>query len=118
MNKMKWLQTQEHFDWMQKCLNCWKVTEKFISHSIQEGKFLSSINACRDVTEMCSHCIKFEAQGSPFFKELCEVCADICESCASKLEDYNSKNDACLETIYACNTLAIACRTVPQKPAA
>ena len=118
MDEMRWLQKQQHFDWMQKCLNCWRLTEEFISQNIQEGKFISSINACRDVTEICSQCIKFEAQQSPFFQQLCEVCAEICESCARRLEDGNYKNDTCLETIHACNTLAIACREIPQKPAA
>ncbi len=115
MNEMKWMQTKEHFDWLQKCLTCWKVNEEFISQSIQRGKHINSINACRDVAEMCSQCIKFEAQSSPFFQQLCEVCAQICEFCAHTLKNCNDDIDICSETIQACNTLAIACREISQK---
>lgn len=115
MSEMTWMHTKEHFDWLEKCLVCWKMNEEFISQSIQQGKNISSINACRDVAEMCSQCIKFEAQRSPFFQQLCEVCAKICESCSRTLEDCNNDSDICSETIQACNTLAIACREISQK---
>ncbi|MDQ6844732.1 MAG: hypothetical protein M3Z92_10325 [Bacteroidota bacterium] len=115
MNNTNWLQKQEHFEWMQKCLNCWKATEEFISKSIQDGENLKLINTCRDVAEMCSQCIKFEAQRSPFFQQLCQVCADMCETCVRKLAECDPKSEICDYTIEACTTLAIASREVSQK---
>ncbi|MEP6927574.1 MAG: hypothetical protein ABI834_08055 [Ginsengibacter sp.] len=115
MSGTKWLQKQEHFDWMQKCLNSWKTCEELISWNIQNGKYLNTINACRDVAEMCSQCIKFEAQRSPFFQQLCEVCAEICEGCAVELEKFESENGIFMETINSCRTFASACREVAEK---
>ncbi|MGH2565551.1 MAG: hypothetical protein ACRDE5_13630, partial [Ginsengibacter sp.] len=101
-----------HFDWMQKCLICWKLCEEVISESIQNGKYLSLINVCRDTAEMCSQCIKFEAQSSPFFQHLCEVCAEICETCSKELGNHKNESDLISETIKACNELANACRGI------
>ncbi len=117
MSDMKWLQKQEHFDWMQKCLVCWKMCEELISESIQNGKYVSSINACRDTAEMCSQCIKFEAQRSPFFQHLCEVCAEICETCSMELNKHEKESKIILGTIKACNVFANACRDVALKQA-
>jgi hypothetical protein len=117
MNDIEWLRKQEHFEWLQKCLSCWKITEVFIFKNIQQGKFLDTIPICRDVSEMCNQCIKFEAQRSPFFQQLCQVCAEICESCTKKIEDCDIKNDICLETIAACKSLADACRAVQKTSA-
>ena len=112
MSGTKWQQKQEHFDWMQKCLTSWKMCEEFIAWSIESGKYINLINACRDVAEMCSQCIKFEAQRSPFFKQLCEVCADICERCASDMEKFQDENEISSETLNSCKEFAIACRNV------
>src|ERR1700710_864512 len=106
MSGVKWLQKQEHFEWMQKCLTCWKMSEEFISWSINNGKYISSINACRDVAEMCSQCIKFEAQRSPFFQQLCGVCADICEKCATEIGKFQNENEIFLETYNSCRSFA------------
>ena len=115
MGDIKWLQKQEHFDWMQKCLACWKMCEEFISWSIQNGKYISSINVCRDTAEMCSQCIKFEAQRSPFFQQLCEVCAEICERCAADMENFKNENVIFSQTLSSCKIFAIACREVAEK---
>jgi len=115
MSETKWLQRQEHFDWMQKCLTCWKLCEEFIAWSIQTGKYISIINACRDTAEMCSQCIKFEAQRSPFFQQLCEVCAEICERCANEMEGIKNESENFSETLSACRVFADACRQVAQK---
>jgi hypothetical protein len=115
MSGTKWLQKQEHFDWMQKCLTCWKMSEEFIAWSIQNGKYVNLINSCRDVAEMCSQCIKFEAQRSPFFQQLCEVCAAICEKCAAGMEKYKSENGIISETLNSCEIFAKACREVAEK---
>ena len=115
MSDTKWLQKQEHFDWMQKCLTCWKMCEEFIGWSIQNGKYVSSINSCRDAAEMCSQCIKFEAQRSPFFQQLCDVCAEICENCAAEIEKFEIENEIFSETLKSCKVFAIACREVAEK---
>ena len=115
MSGTKWLQKQEHFDWMQKCLICWKKCEEFIEFSIQNGKYISSINECRDATEMCSHCIKFEAQRSPFFQDLCEVCAEVCEKFAARLVKLESEDVIISETFDSCKIFAEACREVAEK---
>ena len=117
MSEIEWLQKQEHFDWMQKCLVCWKKCEEFISESIQNGKYSGSINICRDITELCGQCIKFEAQTSPFFQQLCEVCAGACETCSGELGKYENQANIISETICACDVFAIACRNVPLRPA-
>ena len=114
MDGTKWLQKQEHFDWMQKCITCWKITEEFIAWSIDNGKYVQLINACRDAAEMCSQCIKFEAQRSPFFQQLCEVCAEICERCAGEMEKHQEGNDIMSQTVSACKVFALACREVAE----
>ncbi len=115
MSDSKWLQKQEHFDWMQKCLTCWKMCEEFIAWSIQNGKNVSSINTCRDVAEMCSQCIKFEAQRSPFFQQMCEVCAEICEHCADEMAKNKNENQIFSETLESCRVFANSCREVVGK---
>jgi hypothetical protein len=115
MSSTKWLQKQEHFDWMQKCLTCWKMCEEFIAWSIENGKYITSINACRDAAEMCSQCIKFEAQRSPFFQQLCNVCAEICERCALEIEEFKSEDEIFPLTLDSCRTFAKACREVAEK---
>ncbi|MEO8763641.1 MAG: hypothetical protein ABI416_05110 [Ginsengibacter sp.] len=115
MSGTKWLQKQEHFEWMQKCLTCWKMSEEFIAWSIQNGQYLQLINACRDTAEMCSQCIKFEAQRSPFFQQLCEVCAGICEKCAQGLEKYKDQNSILSDTVDACKIFAMACREIAEE---
>lgn len=114
MSDANWLQKQEHFDWMQKCLTCWKLCEEFISWSIQNGKYVSSINVCRDTSEMCAQCIKFEAQRSPFFKNLCEVCAEICQSCVTELKKFEDEDQIFTFTITACENFARSCLEVAQ----
>jgi len=114
MSDIHWLQKQEHFEWMQKCLTCWKMCEEFIAWSIQNGKHIGSINACRDAAEMCSQCIKFEAQRSPFFEQLCEVCAEICKRCVVELSRNEQEHDIFPQTISACNVFAEACIEVAQ----
>lgn len=115
MSGTKWLEKQEHFDWMQKCLTCWKMCEEFIAWSIENGKNVSLINPCRDVAEMCSQCIKFEAQRSPFFQHLCEVCAEICENCSAQMGEYKNKNEIASETLNSCRIFANACREIVDK---
>ena len=115
MSDTTWQQKQDHFDWMQKCLTCWKMCEKFISWSIQNGKYVSSINACRDTAEMCNQCIKFEAQRSPFFQQLCGVCAEICENCAAEIEKIKSAKEIFSKTRNACRIFAKACRKVAKQ---
>ena len=115
MSGTKWLQKQEHFDWMQKCLTSWKMSEEFIAWSIENGKYINLINACRDVAEMCSQCIKFEAQRSPFFQQLCEVCAEICEKCAVEMEKFENETEISSLTLSSCRIFAMACREVSQK---
>jgi hypothetical protein len=118
MSGTKWLQQQEHFDWMQKCLTCWKMSEEFIAWSIENESYITSINACRDVSEICSQCIKFEAQRSPFFAQLCEVCAEICEKCASEIAKFQSNIEIFSATINSCKMFAESCRDVAEKQAA
>ena len=91
------------------------MCEEFIAWSIQNGKYVRSINVCRDAAEMCSQCIKFEAQSSPFFMHLCEVCAEICKSCVTELSKYKSENDIFPKTIESCNVFANSCLEVAQK---
>ena len=61
---------------------------------------------------MCSQCIKFEAQGSPFFEQLCGVCAKICETCALKIEKQSSQNEIAQQTLSSCKTLMLSCQEI------
>lgn len=115
MSGIKWLQKEEHFEWLQKCLACWKISEEFITWSIQTGKYVSSLNKFRDVAEMCSQCIKFEAQRSPFFQQLCQVCAEICDTSVNDMEKHESDNKLIAETLDSCRVFANACREVAKK---
>jgi hypothetical protein len=115
MESIKWLKKQDHFDWMQKGLVCWQMCEKIILKCIENEKYVNAINACRDTAEMCSQCIKFKAQGSPFFKELCEICADVCEGCAQHLARYEKDDSIFAEAIYGCKLFAVACLDVAIK---
>lgn len=115
MSDSKWLEKQKHFDWMQKSLTCWKLCEEFILWSIEEGKYLDSINICRDATEVCNQCIKFEAQRSPFFRQLCEVGAEICEACAEQLKKHLDEDEIFRTTMDACRTFATACREIAKQ---
>ncbi len=114
MSEMNWMKPKEHFEWLQKCLNCWRLSEEFIFQSIQQGKNIDIINMCRDVAEMCSQCIKFEAQRSPFFQQLCEVCAQICELALINLEEIKNKDQLCLDVIESNKALIISCLEIAQ----
>ncbi len=116
MSGTKWLQKEEHFEWLQKCLACWKMSEEFIAWSIKNGKFVNSLNKFRDAAEMCGQCIKFEAQRSPFFQQLCQVCAEICETCVNDMEKYERDDKLISKTLDSCRTFANACRNVAKKP--
>ena len=63
---------------------------------------------------MCSQCIKFEAQRSPFFEQLCEVCAEICKLCVVELSKYEQEDDIFPQTINAAKVFAEACIEVVQ----
>ena len=110
----KWSEKKEHFDWMQKCIACWKICEEFVAWSVENDQYTSTINACRDVTEMCSQCIKFEAQRSPFFNQLCEVCAEVCEKFIADVKKFKSENLLISETVKRCVIFVKACRKVAE----
>lgn len=114
MNELKYIRTKEHFDWLDKCLTCWRTCEDFIAYSIQHAKNFNAINICRDTAEMCSQCIKFEAQRSPFFGQLCEVCADICTSCSQEINKIEDDSPVFKKTASACDDLAEACMEISQ----
>lgn len=108
-----WLKKREHhFDWMQKSLSCWRMCEELIAWAIQNQENLDLINVCRDVSEMCGQCIKFEAQRSPFFNQLCEVCADICDKCIIEIQNTKSDEPILLETSNICKILSEASREI------
>lgn len=117
MSNVTWLEKHKHFEWMQKCLTCWKLCEEFISWCIENSTYLNSIGFGRDVSEICSQCIKFEAQRSPFFHQLCSVGADICEACAAELEKHDEpdKNAMINMAATSCRTFATACREIYEK---
>lgn len=114
MSQLKYIRTKQHFDWLDKCLNCWRLCEDFIAHSVEQGKNVKGINICRDTAEMCSQCIKFEAQRSPFFEQLCDVCADICTSCAAILNKCVDDDPFCKKAANACSDLAEKCLEISQ----
>jgi hypothetical protein len=106
MTYFKSLDKKKHFKWLEKCLLCWEACEQCISESITSGKHLSICNICRDCAEICSLCIKFEAQKSGFFENLCQVCADICTACAKECEKYANESVACAACAEACRVCA------------
>ncbi len=114
MNELKYIRSEEHFDWLDKCLKCWRTCEDFIAQSIEQGKCLTAINICRDTAEMCSQCIKFEAQRSSFFKQLCEVCASICLNCSKEINNCKNLDTISKNTARSCEDLAEACLKVSQ----
>lgn len=113
---MEQLQKQQYFDWMQKGLNCWQKCEDLIYESLEHGKYLPAVNACRAVADMCSQCIKFQAQELPFFKQLCELCSQICEACLKKLGKYQNDNKLIVEVMYCCRVFSVACLEMSQLP--
>jgi hypothetical protein len=115
MNGTKWLKNQEHFDWMEKCLSCWRTCEQFMAWSIENEKYVTVLNTCRDVTEMCSQCLKFEAQRSPFFKQMCELSAEMSETLAGHLAALETNDPLISETINSCRIFSKASRQVSKK---
>ena len=110
MTGFKWLEKKRHFNWMQKCLYCWETCEKHITESIKDQKHLSTLHYARDCAEICSMCIKFEAQQSTFFEQLCQVCANICDACAAECEKSPHQTETLKECAEACKICAAACR--------
>lgn len=74
----------KHFAWMGKLPALLGGCRTVYCRMHLSWENLSCCNVCRDCTEICSLCIKFKAQQSTFFEQLCLVCADICEACAKK----------------------------------
>ncbi|MDQ6757675.1 MAG: four-helix bundle copper-binding protein [Bacteroidota bacterium] len=110
MSGFKWLEKKKHFEWMQKCLQCWEACEAFITDSIKEEKYISALHTARDCAEICSMCIKFEAQRSTFFEQLCHVCANICDACAEQCEKFPDQNESLSQCAETCRICAAACR--------
>ena len=110
MADFKWLEKKKHFEWMQKCLNCWEACEALITDSIKTEKYLTPLHVARDCAEICSMCIKFEAQCSTFFEQLCQVCANICDACSAECEKFTNENTFARECHDACQACAAACR--------
>ena len=106
MSYFKALDKKKHFKWLEKCLICWEACEQCIAESISTGKYLSCCAILRDCTEMCALCIRFEAQKSSFFENLCKVCADICEACAKECEKFSTENEMFKQCADACRTCA------------
>lgn len=106
MTYFKILDKKKHFKWLEKCLLCWELCEQCISESINDSKNLSCCNISRDCAEICSLCIKFEAQRSSFFGNLCQVCADICEACAKECDKYSHESETYKNCAEACRVCA------------
>ena len=115
MGETKWLQKEAHFDWMQKCLSCWKMCEEFIAWSIENKKFVDSLNKFRDTSEMCSQCMKFEAEQSPFLQQLCEVCAQVCDACVTEMEQHENEELIIANTLDSCRDFANACKEIAEQ---
>jgi hypothetical protein len=56
---------------------------------------------CRTVAFLISH-------GSPFARQLCDLCASACDACAKECESHAFKH--CRECAEACRTVAEECR--------
>ena len=110
MADFKLLKQKKHFEWMQKCLLCWELCENVTSESIQERKNMAVVHFARDCAEICSLCIKFEAQRSTFFEQLCQVCANICDACADECKKSPEQTEALKQCQEACIICADACR--------
>lgn len=111
---MEHLQKQEYFDWMQKGLNCWQKCEDLIYESLEQGKYLSTVNACRAAADICSQCLKFPEKELLIFRQLCELSSQICEACLKKLGKYQNDNKLIVEVMYACRVFSIACLAMTQ----
>lgn len=112
MADFKWMEKKKHFEWMQKCLHCWEACEALITDSIKKEKYLTPLHIARDCAEICSMCIKFEAQRSTFFEQLCQVCSNICDACATECEKFSTESPFAKECAEACRACAIASREI------
>lgn len=110
MGDFKLMKKKKHFEWLQKCLVCWEASENLISECIKEQKNINILNIARDCAEICSLCIKFEAQRSGFFEQLCQVGANICDACADECERSADRTKAVEKCAEVCRICSEACR--------
>src|SRR5688572_5118105 len=101
MNSLHAGKEELYLNLKQKLHICWQQCETLVLFCIGSEKYNSVINVCRDTTEICSLCMKFEKQSSGFLPVLSELCSKICYDCSSQLRKYQDTDSVFLETIIA-----------------
>ena len=102
-------------DCIKDCLDCYRSCLRTVMYSLGKGgeyagrEYISSLLDC---VEICKANATLMTQGSSFYKNVCELCADFCRKCVRECsgfgDDVEIKNciNACLSCEKSCLEMA------------
>ena len=83
-------------------------------HCLSEMAGMESPNECPkcciDCSTLCQTAAALMAAGSPYFKEICRLCAEACERCAAACAEHD--HDHCQRCAASSRRCAEACRSM------
>jgi Domain of Unknown Function (DUF326) len=90
------------------CLACVVTCESCVTDCLKTGN-QQCVLLCRDCADICALCARFEARDSPYYKELCDLCAKVCRACAEECTKHAAHHECCKECAAACRKCADIC---------
>lgn len=107
------MSNQHYQDCIDACYACAAACDHCFSACLNE-KEITHMTTCIALdarcAEMCRLTAGFAAKGTPFVKEVAELCAKICDTCAEECSRH--EHDHCQECAKRCKECAEACRKV------
>ena len=110
--------TKEAKDYIQDCLDCYRVCTETLGHCLKMGgKHLeeSHLRLLQDCAYICKMSADFMIRGSDSEADLCRVCADICASCAKSCENIDTSDEMMARCADACKKCASSCKEMGSK---
>lgn len=81
-------------------------------HEAEVARLVKCINVSQDCAQLCRTAAFLVSHGSPFARQICEVCATACDSCAQECDRHAFNHcKVCADT---CRAAAAECRRYAQ----
>lgn len=103
--------TQSYEECIQACLECMEACNVCYDACLKEkdlAMMVDCIRLDRECADICAFAAKSMQSGSPFAKQICQLCAEICEACGNECKKHD--HDHCQRCAEACFRCAEECR--------
>lgn len=80
-------------------------------HEPEVASLTQCVRLSADCSQLCRATAFLISHGSPFARELCEVCAMACEACAQECDQHVGDHAHFRECAEACREVARECRS-------